>query len=255
MLSLRRNLFFPKIAKVSDVYLVKHIQNPDTNYDQELDEEGESELIKRKKVSAYILDWDRFESQIGDLYIERIPALPPIYENQIRETKFIIPHGYLKEIRRMSQMALSEWNIERGFDTSVREHCLKPVISFIESAFYLLSDTVYDEETQYYSRGISSKLIKYLMLWKFWMYQTGRGFVKYHAQIPELEESIEFFGSLETTDGSTEYQEYVINAKQILSSLDEHSKLMDQISEPLADEKADEKTVMSTKWFFTGNQR
>jgi len=245
MLSLKKSLFFPQILRVSDVYLVKHLypkaQDPELQepvvYDFEMDgdPESKSELIKRKKVTAYRLHWDGFDAKLKEKHeawakqyhpeqpIPWVPALPPEYEQKIREAKFIISHEYMREIKRMSQAALMEWNISRGFDTNIREQCLRPAIEFVKCAFMLLADSLYDEETQYYSRGIKGWVMKYIMAWKFWMYQTGRGCVYDHAGMDELKRRANFHNDVE----AVENKEFADEAFKWIKASEEHYKVID----------------------------
>lgn len=154
---------------------------------------------KVQDLPLYSLDWsykdskckekhDRWASTSWpDLNIPFAASLPEKYDSWIINLKFALPYHYRQEIIRNSRRAIDEWSIKRSFDTNVRETCLSPAIEHVWTAFYLLSDCVYDEITNYYQRGSNNDLVRYCLPYKFWSYQTGRGCRKYHSHINELE--------------------------------------------------------------------
>jgi hypothetical protein len=181
---------------------------------------GETDFNGRKKSSIpiYQLDWEEIEivkeskyAQWAQGWIERekdrdgedtyIPpqvsdgykkSLPDKYFNIINDAQFAITSNYMDEIRRNARRAVEEWDIRRGFDTCVRDHCLKPSQSHIEVAFYLTADCYYSAEKDYYSRHDGYGIImKNLMLYSFWKGQTGGGLLFGKAEFHHLYNMLE----------------------------------------------------------------
>ena len=89
-------------------------------------------------------------------------------------------------------MAIEEWNRQRPFDTNVREELLVPAIGFVESFFYLINDAIYIYNADLHLNSVPpnlpmtdnqrddvyfehSVLLRSLMLFRFWKFQTGGG--------------------------------------------------------------------------------
>ena len=157
---------------------------------------------ENKTTALFRLDWsesDKFHENYWMKWVEDhayaspskkidfVCKFPDAYERTLQSAFFAIPKPYLAEIHRMTQQAIVEWNAERTFDTSIREMCLKPAISFIECSFDLISDCLYDFGTNYYTRGHKKYIIRSLMLYRFWQHQTGRGMIESRAQFEALE--------------------------------------------------------------------
>jgi hypothetical protein len=127
----------------------------------------------------------------GDLYKLKWPGekykigVLPEGCQWVNDLVFCLDDKYLKEIRRTCQRAAEEWAMRRSFDTCVREMCLKPAISFVATAFYLLCDTIYEEDGREYDPHSLSRryLAKYLLGFQFWVGQTGSGLVVDHCGI------------------------------------------------------------------------
>lgn len=135
-----------------------------------------------KPANLYRLEWTRKENKCNNGMSE----LSDEYESLLLSLHFAISEGYLKEIRRVSWRAVEEWNATRLIDTSLKHIYLKPVASYIEVAFRLLSDSVYDEETQFYYRGTAKKIIPYVLLYKYWVNQVSNGILFNFSKISEL---------------------------------------------------------------------
>lgn len=178
MLSLKNPLHFPKLVYV-----------------------GKVSRSKPKEVwgNLYRLDWVHQEGIIRDKYdqwvkdyqpnrgLEFIPAIPIEYSDWMEGLTFALQGVYLREIKRNARQAVTEWNIPRDFDTSIREMCLAPASEHIKVAFKLLGDCIYDEETHYYSREGKRRLFSYAALSRFWYRQTGSYYAKCNAELPKLE--------------------------------------------------------------------
>lgn len=166
-----------------------------------------------KTLKLYKLDWDEFDSAILKRHIDwnakcwpssNIPIIQKFdeyYEGILQSLRFAIPFSYLNEIRRVTQSAMVEWNTNRPFDTCVREMCLEPAISYIETAFKLLCDCAYDVETKYYYRADNKYILAPMLLYRFWQHQTGSGRITDHAGFESLKSRLAW--ALEISNSST----------------------------------------------------
>ena len=154
-----------------------------------------------KDTVVYTLDWTRCDQQKEKLFnnwkfehhpdvnVWYVNTLPEPYDTLVKNFQFIIDGKYLREINRNSHNAFYEWNLQRSFDTVIREICLKPAISYTEVAFKLVADCLYDPNTNYYERNDTLNLIaSKLLLYKFWAHQTGRGLLWERAEFDKLDD-------------------------------------------------------------------
>ncbi len=232
MLSMGCNtLDFPKIVRIGEV------------------------TIRGKEVDHYKLDWTDSETAKErkhekwrlqcwpDLHIPFVPSLPEEYKDWCDRLEFALSRNYLREIRRMAQMAKSEWAMERSFDTSVRDTCLDPAINFVWCSFYLLGDCVYDRDTKYYSRLGEAEIARYVLPYRFWCHQTGRGLTGDHARMGKLQDV------LNTDDGRKDFQE--AGAKWV-EAAKAHRKRLDKAYEKMylvgSQELKGKKRVWGSKW-------
>lgn len=175
MLYVNHRLLFPSLVYQGDFT----IKEPSTSK-----EDGRPGWTK--KVRLYKLDWEKIElekerkhkkwnrTQWPDRKVPYINTLPEELDEEIKNIIFALSQGYLNEIRRCSQQGLVEWNVSRPFDTVIREMCLEIPEKYIQTAFGLMADCVFDEGTGYWKHG-NRREIACLMLYKFWCNQTGRG--------------------------------------------------------------------------------
>ena len=97
-------------------------------------------------------------------------------------SQFKITQHYYDECLHLRKMAIDEWNRQRPFDTNVRESLLEASMAFVNSFFYMILDSIYiynpelntgiDREEAYFEHSV---LLKGLMLYRFWKFQTGGG--------------------------------------------------------------------------------
>ena len=161
------------------------------------------------KYHMFMLDWTEHDQRIKKRHernekkitsrgmIRFHENLPKKYTEWLQNLRFALSESYEREIRRNAWNAQEEWNIRRPFDTVVREHCLRPAIQFVNCAFYLLCDCIYDEQKKYWSRfkGLHRFAVN-VMLYKFWAHQTGRGLLRRNAEIDKIERMIAEYETL-----------------------------------------------------------
>lgn len=96
--------------------------------------------------------------------------------------KFNMTQSYYDECLHLRKMAIDEWNRQRPFDTNVRESLLEASMTFVNSFFYMIFDSIYiynpelnsgvDRDEAYFEHSV---LLNSLMLYRFWKFQTGGG--------------------------------------------------------------------------------
>ena len=154
-----------------------------------------------RSMSIYKLDWSKMEESLKEnhecqrrevnpapqarTYHDFFPALPDKYMKWVDDLQFALSSGYRREIVRTSNAALNEWSIERPFDTCIREYCLRPSHQFVNVAFRLLEDSIYDSEKNYFDRSDRKYTAKNLMLYRFWFHQTGWGLIWERSELNE----------------------------------------------------------------------
>lgn len=135
-----------------------------------------------KPLNLYQLNWSRKTSKCSNGYNELLEE----YEYLLDSLRFAVSDGYLREIRRCSWSAVAEWNSIRLLDSSMKSVYLLSAASYIETAFKLLSDSLYDEETKYFYRKDDKKIIPYILLYKFWKNQANNSLVLSFVKATEL---------------------------------------------------------------------
>jgi len=164
---------FPRLIKTANEGILKFPGKPGEN------------VVKPSHVPLYTLGWSDLDSikrakhekakkccpQVG---ISWVDTLPEPWNQTVTSALFAINAGYRQEIERNAQRCVEEWNLSRPFDTIVQDICIQPAIVHAKTAFYLLTDCIYDPETQWYARKDRTWMLA-AMVYKFWLYQTGFG--------------------------------------------------------------------------------
>lgn len=127
----------------------------------------------------------------------------------------------MKEIQLHTEKAIMEWNHPRDLDTFVRETCLIPAKSHLWTAFYLLSDCIWDCERGCWWRNEMKYIAHYMMAYKFWCHQTGEGCLENNAMIYRLRQN------LEDLRHSVNQEHHIISIavkESFLNAISEHKK-------------------------------
>jgi len=167
MLSNTAKLYFPKMVFEKPTTIQISSNDPLTNF---------------KSVNLYKLDWSRKENKCN----HSLKELNDEYESLISNLRFVISDNYLVEIRRCSWDAVKEWNIRRQIDTSLKSMYMQPAAAYVETAFRLLVDSLFDEETKFYYRKKDKLIMIYLLLYKFWKNQVSNSLIFNFSKINEL---------------------------------------------------------------------
>lgn len=222
MLHIFNPLHFPKLVRIGEV-----------NFKAWSDSASET--------TVYKLDWSQTEKNKKEHFYkwiknskttftcsptEFVGDLPKEYDEWLKNFTFAIPVHYLERIRDFSRRGQETWTARYPFDTSIRELCYKPAISYIEVAFKLIADCIYDSETNYFYRGDDKVIVAHAALYKFWCFQTGRGLIEDHADFERLEFIANFEGyGDERPVGDTALK---ITVKKFLNAIKEHNKVLDE---------------------------
>lgn len=183
MLNNTSKLFFPKIEFEKSVEI---------NHNS-----GDNKI-----VNLYYLDWNHKEKKCNNGESE----LPFRYEEKIKNLRFAISDGYLREIRRTSWASVEELNMMRAVDSTMRYLYLKPTVAYVSVAFRLLSDSIFDIDTSFYYRQSDKIILPHLLLYKFWINQrqVPASMIMDYTEIPELM-------TLASNEELSEEQELYIN--------------------------------------------
>jgi len=185
----------------------------------------------KRSAYLYTLNWTALDRQCSasDKVYEPVPNLPEKYDILVKSFKFALTPKYLAGVQHFANLALQERNRSWGFDTMIRDNIQLVNQSAIETAFMLLADCLYDEETGgWVSHDKWRSFAKPLMIYKFWAFQTGRGLVRGKSGIDGVIDRI-----LEREDYSIFTKAM---AKDIASSLDDLEDQWERIFTPQAEE-------------------
>ncbi len=103
------------------------------------------------------------------------------YVDILKEYSYIkMPKQYYDECQYLKEMAIEEWDRIRikPFETTVREKLLEVAIKYIDLFFYMITDAAYmynKKTTDHFFE--CSILLRSLMLYRFWKFQTGGGLI------------------------------------------------------------------------------
>lgn len=169
--------------------------------------------IKRSKdwILQFLLEKrTKDEERALKLILDEYDWHQELYPSQFKDIlslldSFHMPKSYYDEIKHFENLALSEWNRMRSFDTVVREECLSVAIEAVTLYFYLIKDAL-----MIYNRIIDDSemlhIIESVSLFRFWKGQTGSGMLVQKAlknlinfRASEWPEQKELYERLETT--------------------------------------------------------
>lgn len=149
----------------------------------------------QRELGLYRLNWEEVDeykkSDQGRFGLTKPPTahvpstLPKEYDERVLALHFAIPAEYKRAIKHFTTLFLTERCGEWGFDTCVRDHCLEASAAAINTAFYLLSDCLWEGDG--WMRN-DRYLLLVLMKYKFWRLYTGRGLVQKKAGVKEFDD-------------------------------------------------------------------
>jgi hypothetical protein len=210
MLRLPKSLLFPSLTHLEDV----SFKNMPTGL----------------KTGVFKLDWAKTDEIKLDRWKEQFPCspapvpfcgtLPNDLMSWVDSMRFALSEDYLQEIRHCSMKAAKEWDRKRPVAKHGVDPAVGPTISYVDSAFQLLSDCLFDPETHFYSRSGLKLVAPYVLSHRFWAYQTPPRDAKAWVNLHEL--SLLLAG-LKTDDTQT----YLFGTK-IIQSLQNHSKNLEE---------------------------
>jgi hypothetical protein len=187
MLRLPKNLLFPTLVHLNEVNFKK--------------------LSSKGKIGVYRLDWakineikhERWKEQFPPSSVSFIGSLPEDLRHWVDRMQFALSEDYLQEIRYCSIKAAEEWDRKRPI-THGMDPAIGPTLSFVSTAFHLLSDCLFDPDTEYYSRSGTKAIAPFILSYNFWAYQTEYWQVKQWANLPDF---LKFLEQLKEKDQTT----------------------------------------------------
>lgn len=202
-------------------------------------------IFQDKTTSAtppiFKLDWDPVDQYKKDEYAEwkqkywdetktceseRPGTLPPEIDEKVKDLTFALSYDYKRAIEHFTRLFVEERTRQWKFDTVVRDRCLTVSASAINVAFYLISDCMYNAESDGWYRGPHKRLYLHAMQYKFWRLYTGRGLVWDKSDLPELEQSMSY---MEDDQAKKLYSEFM---ERLKSWSEEQEKFWDCIRVP-----------------------
>jgi len=189
---------------------------------------GNKEYLKDSFASVnkeILKESERCDNVRMPLAYEYFPALPPDEMKHTDETLYALTDNYRKEIIRNSKRAVEERNIERSFDTMIRDICQEPCESHVFVAFRLLADCVYDSETKNFSRDYDFRhMLPKWLLYRFWIEQTGRGVAYNRAGLYKMRDSLEDAGwrKNQSEDSLKRLERYLSRMEKHYEDLENH---------------------------------
>jgi hypothetical protein len=138
-------------------------------------------------TNLYKLDWSQTD-RIKENRLKGGPfcgTLPEVLKDWSDRRIFAITEAYLKEIRHYTLRSAEEW--DRKSKLPDRSPAIAPAICYIQNAFHLLSDCIYDPETNYFSRSEEKFIAPFILSFRFWAYQTDPKNIKLYSNLSGLE--------------------------------------------------------------------
>lgn len=138
-------------------------------------------------TNLYKLDW----SQTDKIKENRLKeghfcgTLPEVLKDWSDGKVFAITEAYLKEIRHYTLRSAEEW--DRKNKLPDRSPAIAPTVCYIQNAFHLLSDCLYDPITNYFSRSEEKFIAPFILSFRFWAYQTNPKNIKLYSNLSGLE--------------------------------------------------------------------
>jgi len=195
------------------------------------------------KSRIYSLDWyhiDNVKKKLWENTRQCSPStetfqgtIPVEYTVWTDAMRFAIPQGLLEEIRHCSLRASEEWDRRKP---EIRWEPLptrSPAVAYIQKAFNILADCLYDNSTRNYSRDGIKSLVPYALAYRFWCHQTKVDNLLLYTGIDDLKISL---GAQTASDAL--FADNKINASTFTKFLDEIEKHIQSIRNSKKVEKA-----------------
>ena len=125
----------------------------------------------------------------GDPLVCPVGNLPGPLVRSVVDARFAVDADYQAATTYLKWLAETHWEHPLlhglGFDTAVRDNLTNISVEATRLYFYMLGDTLYDEETHYYARGPVSEWWDRLACYLFWVGRTGMGLYTRFANWPD----------------------------------------------------------------------
>jgi hypothetical protein len=126
----------------------------------------------------------------GDPLMCPVANLPGMVVRSVIDARFALDANYQAAATYLKWLAETHWEhpLLQGFDTAVSDHLTNISTEATRLYFYMLGDTLYDKETQFYARGPVSEWWDRLACYLFWVGRTGMGVYTRLADWPDDED-------------------------------------------------------------------
>ncbi len=169
--------------------------------------------------NIFCLDWKYPEALKEKKWVETtqsdptlnsfIGSIPEEYSEWLDSLRFSIPSNYIDEIRHCSFKALEETIRRKPESRWEPQPTRGPAATFIQKAFILISDCLYDPTTHNYSRDERKNLVPYALTFKFWCHQTKVDNLFLYSGISDLKSDLNNFFNNLTDEGCSHYTNFI----------------------------------------------
>jgi hypothetical protein len=197
---------------------------------------------------AYVLDWSHVEDIKKTRWEKNLRAfpsdiqyygtLPENVQEWVDNMIFVIPQNLLSEIRRCSLKAVEEWSNMPPLKWEPIP-TISPAVSYIQRAFNIIGDCLYDTNTKNYSRGETKSLAPYALAYRFWCRQIDISKLKLYSGIINLETT-----PLGLPGGDA--------SSKLFNSIDQHIFDISMENKMSKNEKVPEENLLSFLWHHKG---
>jgi hypothetical protein len=162
------------------------------------------------QIRIYTLDWIAIDKIKEERWADNLNCFPPVTPfpgtlpaelgGIVNNQSYAIPDDFMQEIRLCSLKAAEEWSRQTPtFKPNLLSTSINPAISFILTAFNILSDCAYDPVTNYFSRTPIKNALPYILAYKFWAFQINHNILERYSGLKDFDFELK---NLEKTDST-----------------------------------------------------
>ena len=152
-----------------------------------------------QKYKLYRLDWDITEAIKEKRWVDKAecsPApifpgsIPGVYKDWVDTMLFASPQSVIEEIKTCTFKAIEE--ISRNSPRLKWEPTgnISPTSAYIQKAFHLIADSLYDPEINNFSRDPHKAIVPSVLLYRFWCHQLKPELLMQYTKIYDLKRNV-----------------------------------------------------------------
>lgn len=180
---------FPKLKSLGSVE-VKHKEKPFKSNLFYIDWKGLDNFKYQKTYEWVKQQWSNSSKDLSS----KMDSYVGVIDNRLKKLSdnfvFAISNEYLNIIKYHIESAKKDMKFSVKSDTMIREYCYKPADSHIHVAFFLIADSLFDKDEQYFDRNYSLHGVHSILLWRLFSRQVGYGTLGKKCKIDELRERL-----------------------------------------------------------------